>query len=166
MGAISLPTKWQYITKRWLSFLWDDQNVTYKTCTYLSFAVVVIFKFIHTESNKYLHIQSFIYLLIPNICWLFVWNTEQRLVTMSLSLCTWTGLRHLTIQVLDIRVCFLNNWYTSLTFVHSNLEHEQLAILTESFSPLKSELQNLTYWSPNQKWCDKPHYSYLSCTLN
>ena len=31
---------------------------------------------------------------------------------------------------------------TSLTSVHSNLEH-RLAILTESFSPLKSELHNL-----------------------
>ena len=37
---------------------------------------------------------------------------------------------------------FLNIWYTSLTSVHSNLEHE-LVILTESFSPPKSELHNL-----------------------
>ena len=39
----------------------------------------------------------------------------------------------LTIQVLNIRVWFLNIWYTSLTSIHSNLEHG-LAILTESFS--------------------------------
>ena len=32
-----------------------------------SFAVVVIFRFIHIESKKYLYIQSFIYLMIPNL---------------------------------------------------------------------------------------------------
>ena len=34
--------------------------------------------------------------------------------------------------------CFLDILYTSFTFIHSNLEHG-LAILTESFSPVKSE---------------------------
>ena len=52
---------------------------------------------------------------------------------MSVSLCTQTGLHHHTIQVLNIRVCFLNILYASLTSIHSNLEHG-LAILTESFS--------------------------------
>ena len=36
------------------------------------------------------------------------------------------------------------------TSVHSNLEHG-LAILTESFSPLRSVLHNLSCWSPKQK---------------
>ena len=55
---------------------------------------------------------------------------------MSVSLHTQTGLHCLIIQVINIRVWFLNIWNTSLTSVHSNLEHG-LAILTESFSPLK-----------------------------
>ena len=49
------------------------------------------------------------------------------------------------------------------TSIHSNLEHG-LAILTESFSPLRSVLHNLSCLSPKQKWLDKPCYSYLSCT--
>ena len=85
---------------------------------------------------------------------LLVWITESRLVTMSVSLCTQTVLRHLTIQVLNTRVWFLNIWYTSLTSVHSKLEHG-LTISTESFNPLRSEPHNLTYWSPNQKWCNR-----------
>ena len=36
------------------------------------------------------------------------------------------------------------------TSVQSNLEHG-LAILTESFSPLRSVLHNLSCWSPKQK---------------
>ena len=40
----------------------------------------------------------------------------------------------------NTRVWFLNIWYTCLISVHSNLEHG-LAILTESFSPLRSVLQ-------------------------
>ena len=51
---------------------------------------------------------------------------------------------------------------TSLTSVHSNLEHG-LVILTECFSPLRSVLHNLSCWSPKQKWCDKPYYSHFSC---
>ena len=43
------------------------------------------------------------------------------------------------------------------TSVHSNLEHG-LAILTESVSPLRSVLHNLSCWSPKQKWCGKLHY--------
>ena len=47
--------------------------------------------------------------MIPNTCitfgWLFVQftNSRQRLVTMSVTLCTWTGLHHLIIQVLNIK---------------------------------------------------------------
>ena len=69
---------------------------------------------------------------------------------MSVSLHTQTGLHYLIIQVLHTRVWFLNIQYTSLTSVHSTLEHG-LVILTESFSPLKSELHNLLCWSPNQR---------------
>ena len=50
------------------------------------------------------------------------------------------------------------------TSVHSNLEHG-LAILTESFSPLRSILYNLSCWSPKQKWRDKPLYSWY-CLLD
>ena len=49
------------------------------------------------------------------------------------------------------------------TSVHSNLEYG-LAILTESFSPLRSVLHNLSCWSPNQKWHYKPCYSWY-CLL-
>ena len=35
-------------------------------------------------------------------------NSESRLLTMSVSLCTQTGLRCLTIQVLNIKVNFLD----------------------------------------------------------
>ena len=50
----------------------------------------------------------------------------------------------------NTRVWFLNIWYTSLISVHSILEHG-LAILTESFSSLRSVLHNLSCWSPKQK---------------
>ena len=145
-------------------------NVTYESCTYLSFAFIEIFRFIHIKSNKYLHIQSFIYLLIPNICWLFIqiMNTEERLVTMSVSLYTQTGWPNLTIQVLNTKVWFLNIWYTSLTSVYGNLEHA-LAILTESFSPLKSEytasLVEIQIRS-NMTSHAIPDTVYLSCAVN
>ena len=82
--------------------------------------------------------------------WLYAQFMNTRLVMMSVSLCTQTGLHCLIIQVLNMRGWFLNIWYTSLTSVHSNLEH-QFTILIESFSPLKSALHNLSCWSPNQK---------------
>ena len=44
----------------------------------------------------------------------------------------------------------LNIQYICFTSVHSNSEHG-LAILTESFSPLRSVLHNLPCWSPKQK---------------
>ena len=64
---------------------------------------------------------------------------SKRLVTTSLSFHTQTGLHHLTIQVLNTRVHFIDIQCTSLTSVHYNLEH-RLEIITESFSPL-----NLNY---------------------
>ena len=64
---------------------------------------------------------------------------SKRLVTTSLSFQTQTGLHHLTIQVLNTRVLFIDIQCTSLTSVHYNLEH-RLEIITESFSPL-----NLNY---------------------
>ena len=50
------------------------------------------------------------------------------------------------------------------TSVHSNLEHG-LAILTESFSPLRSVLQQPRLLKSKAEVCDKPHYSYfVTCT--
>ena len=123
--------------------------------TYLSFVVVVdvivIFRLIRIQRLVYPLTLSF----IPNMI-LFkrfphksitlnhslsdLIISSQRLVTMSVSLCTQTRQPNLSVQVLNIRVNFLN---VSLTSVHSNLEHG-LAILTESFSPLRSVLQNLS----------------------
>ena len=82
--------------------------------------------------------------------WLYAQSMNSRLAMMSASLRTQTGLHCLIIQVLHTRVWFLNIRYTSLTSVHSNLEHG-LAILTESFSPLRSVLHNLSFWSLKQK---------------
>ena len=73
--------------------------------------------------------------------------SSQRLITISVSLHTRTVLSCLIIQVLNTRVWFLN---VSLTSVHSNLEH-RLAILTESFSPLRSVSHNLSCWSLKHK---------------
>ena len=44
-------------------------------------------------------------------------NTEQRLVTMSASLCTQTGSLYLTIQVLNINIDLIDSQYNSLTSV-------------------------------------------------
>ena len=64
---------------------------------------------------------------------------SQRLVTTSASLRTQTGLHCLILQVLNTKSLLLN---VPLTSVHKNLEHG-LVTLTESFSPLESELHNL-----------------------
>ena len=72
-----------------------------------------------------------------------------------MSLCSQTGLHCLIIQILNTRVCFLNVWYTSLTSVNSNLEHG-LVTLTETFSPLESELHNHLCGHPNEK-CTLTH---------
>ena len=97
---------------------------------------------------------------VSSFYWLNIQVMNTRLVMMSVSLHTQTRFHCLIIQVLNTRVWFLNIWYTSLTSVHSNLEHG-LAILTESFSPLRSVLHKLSYWSPKQKWHGKPCYSYF-----
>ena len=55
---------------------------------------------------------------------------SKRLVTMSASLHTQTGLQCLTIQVLNTKVCFIDILCTSLTSVYYNLEH-MLAIVTD-----------------------------------
>ena len=62
---------------------------------------------------------------------------SQRLVTTSASLRTQTGLHCLILQVLNTKSLLLN---CSPHFC--NLEHG-LVTLTESFSPLESELHNL-----------------------
>ena len=76
---------------------------------------------------------------------------SQRLVTMSVSLHTQTVSHCLIIQVLNIKSllpkCFIQSLFTS---VYSNLGRG-LAILTESFSLLRSVLHNLSCWSPKQK---------------
>ena len=60
--------------------------------------------------HSYIPIYSnWYYLMIPNTGITFEWlfnqfaNSEPRLVTMSMSLHTETGLHHLTIQVLNIK---------------------------------------------------------------
>ena len=63
---------------------------------------------------------------------------------MSASLCTQTVLCCLIIQVLNIKSLCPKMFDTiPFTSVHSNLEHG-LVILTESFSPLRSVLHNLS----------------------
>ena len=63
----------------------------------------------------------------------------QRLVTMSVKLCTETGLHRVILQVLNIKSMLPNG---SVTSVHKNLEH-RLVTLRERFSPLRSVLHNL-----------------------
>ena len=68
---------------------------------------------------------------------------SQRLVTMSASLRTQTGLHCLILQVLNTKSLFPKLLDTiPFTSVRNNLEHG-LVTLTESFSPLESELHNL-----------------------
>ena len=110
---------------------------------------------LHSHISIYSKIwYSLIIPMIPqcllHFCWLYAQFVNTRLAMMSASLCTQTGLHCRIIQVLHTRAWFLNIQYTSLISVHSNLEHG-LAILTESFSPLRSVLHNLSCWSPNQK---------------
>ena len=68
---------------------------------------------------------------------------NTRLATMSVSLHTQTILHCLIIQVLTQESDSQIFDTTPFTSVHSNLEHGS-AILTESFSPLKSVLHNLS----------------------
>ena len=71
-------------------------------------------------------------------------NKEQRLVTMSTSLHTQTGLPNLTSEILNTRAWFLDLWYTSFTSVHYNLEYG-LAIIAESFSLLNLNHTNYLF---------------------
>ena len=98
-----------------------------------------------------------------------LYNLEsKRLVTMSVSLCTQTGLHCLAIEVLNTSVCFIYIWHTSLTSVHNNLEHG-LVTVTESFS-----LLNLNYTTSLVKvWIRSdmtshaiPNTMYMPNTLN
>ena len=87
---------------------------------------------------------------------------------MSASLHTQTWLHNLTIQVLNIIVWYLDIWYTSLTFVHYNLEYG-LAIVTESFSSLN--LYHTTSFVKVWIRSDIPSYAipdavYFPATLN
>ena len=112
----------------------------------------------------YTHTFPFIPKYVLCFHWLYALFMNTRLVTMSVSLCTQTVLHCLIIQVLNTWVWFLN---ASLTSVHSNLECG-LAILTESFSPLRSVLHNLSCWSPKQKSTsiDTQYYSMTSVALH
>ena len=89
-------------------------------------------------------------------------NSESRLVTMSVSLRTQIRQPNLSVQILNTRVNFLN---VSLTSVYSNLEHG-LAILTESFSPLRSVLHNLSCLKSKAEvpW-QATRFPFISCTL-
>ena len=104
----------------WLPW-WYLVTQTIDLYTYIShlFDLILV-----TDSKYVLHSLDSLYNL-----------QSKRLVTISVSLHTQTGLCHLTIQALHPRVWFLDIWYTSLTSVHYNLEYG-LAIVTESFSPL------------------------------
>ena len=126
-----------------------------KSMTCLHFHTLIYSRLMLCNKSKYIYVtlnNSFSNIIIPS----------QRLVTMSASLRTQAVLRYLIIQVLNIKSllpkCLIQSPFTS---VHSNLEHG-FAILTESFSPLRSVLHNLSCWSPNQKCRDKLCYSLLN----
>ena len=125
------------------------------------------------SSTTCLHFHTLIYSKynIPKYILRFHWFNapfmNTRLVTLSASLRTQTGLHYLIIQVLNTRVWFLNASIHFSTSVHSNLEHG-LAILTERFSPLRSVLHKFSCWSPNQKSTsiDTQHNSMTSVALH
>ena len=129
-----------------LSFVWCS------TVLFLSSFTVVVGL---SKSTTCLHFHTFIYskydvvkrFPITSITLNYSLSnlilSSQRLVTMSVSLRTQTVLHCLILQVLNIRVCFQMLDTMPFTSVHSNLEHG-LAILTESFSPLRSVLHNLS----------------------
>ena len=98
---------------------------------------------------------------IPTWCYLMVSNTY---ITFLLTQCTihqyktdndvseFTHSNWITLSYYSSpthKILILNIQYTSFTSVYSNSEHG-LAILTESFCPLRSVLHNLSCWSP--KW--------------
>ena len=105
-----------------------------------------------SKSNKYLHTHHPFYYLIPNMYYISLHTLyklqSKRLVTMSVSLHTQTGLHHLPIQVLNTRVCFIDY----------NLEH-RLAIVTKSFSPL--DLDYITSFVNDQIRSDMTSHAIL-----
>ena len=137
----------------YLTYLSSDEFSSFLLSQLCLIKVNNLFTLIHSYLLQ-LDIIKWFQIHVSHFCWLNAPFMNTTLVMMSVHLCTQTGLHCLIIQVLNTRVWFLNIRYTSLNFVHSNLEHV-LAILTESFSPLKSELDNLPCWSPKQKWCGK-----------
>ena len=87
---------------------------------------------------------------------------------MSASLCTQTRFNCLTIQVLNTRACFIDIWYTFLTFVQYILEYG-LAIVIESFSPLNLDYTTsfVKVWTRSDMISHAiPDTVYLPCTLN
>ena len=118
-------------------------------CTHCPFSV--------NECQQLVCTHTFPFIL--NWCYLIV---SHRYITFPLTQCTiheyktgsnvseFTHSNCITLSYYsspNTRAWFLNSWYTS---VHSNLE-QGLVILTESFSPLRSVLHNLSCWSPKQK---------------
>ena len=96
-------------------------------CIRCLFSVNEYQRLVYTHAFPF--IPNWYYLMIPKyvLCfhWLYAQFMNTRLVMMSVSLRTQTGLHCLITQVLNTRVWFQNIRYTS---VHSNLEHG-LAIL-------------------------------------
>ena len=119
-------------------------------CIHCLFGVNECQQLVYTHTFPFIPTWHKFQIQVSHFCWLDAQFMNTRLVKMSASLHTQTVLHCLIIQVLNTRVWFINIRYISLTSVHSNLEHG-LAILTESFSPLKSELHNHPCWSPKQK---------------
>ena len=126
----------------------------------------LFWEFVVTESKQlvYTHTLPF----IPNWLWINILQIQSRLVTMSASLCTQTGYPNPTIQILNIRVYFIDIWCTSLTSVQYNLEHG-LAIITESFSPVNMDHTTsfVKIWIRSHTTSHAiPDAVYLPCTLN
>ena len=119
-------------------------------CIHCLFGVNECQQLVYTHIFSFIPTWHYFQIHVSHFHWLNAQFMNTRLVTMSANLHTQTALHCLIIQVLNTRVWFLNHQYTSLTSVHSNLEH-RLTTLTESFSPLKSVLHNHPCWSPNQK---------------
>ena len=143
-----------YLMEKWLTLAWFLRHPQIKLFhTHLRYwcnsivAFTTNWKFwfccIHSLLGVSIYSKLILFQIhVSHFCWLEVQVMNTRLVMMSVNLCTQTGLHCLIIQVLHTRVWFLNIWYTSLTSIHSNLEHG-LAILTERFTPLRSVLHNL-----------------------
>ena len=104
----------------------------------------------HTSIYSKINIKYWWFQLQITFTWLLVWFTEPRPVTLSVSLHTqldyavhYSSPKHKSL----FPKCLIHFSYTS---VHSNLEHG-FVILTESFSPLWSELHNPFCRHPNEK---------------